>query len=163
VFRVDACSEKFSTVPHHLCEDSLSVEIYERHVTHVHDAFAFSILTMSLFPIRFELRNPGSGEAALQDPSLFARLVGNRNSQHLSLRSQNEIAHAVPFLDSALKFLNVDGVSGDRTKMKIRSDDPCQRATARFVAACRFHGIEKSYESNCEEENPIEEGYQDTD
>src|SRR4029077_4153718 len=113
--RVDACSEKFSTVSHHLGEDSLSVEIYERHVTHVHDAFVFSIFTMRLFPIRLELRNPGPGKPPLQDPSLFAGLVCNRNSQHCSLRSQNEIAHAVPFLNSALKFLNVDGVSGDRT------------------------------------------------
>jgi hypothetical protein len=45
--------------------------------------------------------------------------------------------------------LKVNGDSGDRTTKKICSQEACQRATARLVAACRFHGIEKNCESRC--------------
>jgi hypothetical protein len=104
---------------------------------------------VGLFPIRFELRNPRPGEPPLQIPSLLRGLVEDRDSQHCFLRSWNEIANGVPFSESGLKFLKVNGDSGDRTKKKICSQEACQRATARLVAACRFHGIEKNCESRC--------------
>ncbi len=57
--------------------------------------------------------------------------------------SWNEIAHGVPFSDSEMKFLKVDGVTGDRTKEKLRPREACQRATARFVALCHLRGTGK--------------------
>ena len=56
---------------------------------------------------------------------------------------QMEIAHGVPFSDSRMNFLKVDGVTGDRTKMKIRPWEMCLRASARFVAACQLRGTGK--------------------
>jgi hypothetical protein len=55
-------------------------------------------------------------------------------------RSQREIANGVPFSDSEIKFLKVGGVTGDRTSRKIRPTKAFQRATASFMAVCRFHG-----------------------
>jgi hypothetical protein len=58
-------------------------------------------------------------------------------------RSQSELAYGVPFLDSEMKFLEVDRGAGDRTEKKIKPRETCQRATARFVAVYRFHGTGK--------------------
>src|SRR5260221_1201194 len=63
---VDARGDKLRAVPHHCGEHAFPVEIYERHVAHIHDATAVAIRTVRLFPIRFELRNPRSAEPPLQ-------------------------------------------------------------------------------------------------
>jgi hypothetical protein len=49
----------------------------------------------------------------------------------------------MPFSDSELKFLKVDGVTGDRGKKKIKTRESRQCATARFMAVCRVHGTGK--------------------
>jgi hypothetical protein len=118
VLGVDSRGEELRAILHHRSEHAFSLQIHERHAAYVHDAFAISIQAMWLFPIRFELRNPWPREPAFQGPSLFLGLVGNRDSQHCSLRSQSEIAHGVPFFDLEIKFLKVDGITGDETKIK---------------------------------------------
>ena len=62
---------------------------------------------------------------------------------------QMEIAHGVPFSDSRMNFLKVDGIRGDKSRNKISSREMCQRATARFMAVCHFRGIRKNCESIC--------------
>ena len=140
VLGVHARGDELRTILHHRGKYAFPLQIHERHAAHVHDAFVISILTVRLFPIRFELRDPRFGEPTLQSPSLFLGPVANRDSQHCSLRSQSEIAHGVPFSDSELNFLKVAEVRGDKTKRKIGSREACQSATARFVAVCRFRG-----------------------
>ena len=72
--------DKLGAILDHRGENTFTVQIHERHAAYVHKAVAVSILTVRLFPIRFELRNPWPREPPLQSPSLFHRLVGNRDS-----------------------------------------------------------------------------------
>jgi hypothetical protein len=113
---VDARGDELRAVLDHRGENTFSVQVHERHAAYVHNAAAVSVLTMRLFPIQFELCNPWPREPALQGPSLFLGLVGNRDSQHCSLRSQHGVAHGMPFSDSEITFSKIDGVTGDKTK-----------------------------------------------
>jgi hypothetical protein len=49
----------------------------------------------------------------------------------------------MPFSDSEMKCLEVDGVTGDEAKHKILPREMCQSATARFLAFYRLCGTEK--------------------
>jgi hypothetical protein len=143
VLGINPSGDELRAILHHRGEHTFSVQIHEGHAAQVHHALSKSILDVCLLPIRFELRYPRPGEPALQVPSLFCGLVDDGDSQHCSLRSQSEIAHGVPFSNWTMKFLKVDAVAGDSPKKKNSGQEACQRATARFMAACRFHGIEK--------------------
>lgn len=143
VLRIYARGDELRAVLHHRGEHPFSVQVDERHAAYVHYALAASILTVRLFPIRFQLRDPGPREPALQRPSLFLGLVGDRDSQHCVLRSRCEIAHGMPFSELEVKFSKDDGATGDGANRENQAEGTCQCATARFVALCRLPGTEK--------------------
>src|ERR1700676_5355242 len=77
-------------------------------------------------------------------------------------RSRSEIAHEVPFFDLEMKFSKVAGVTADRMEKKIKLSETWQRASARLVALCRFHGTEESLGSAGGKQNLNESGNHET-
>jgi len=82
VFGVDAAGDELRAGSAHHAERLFALVVDERDVAEVHDAFARVAPTVRVLPTGFEFRNPRRNEAALQNPALLGRAIGDRDPQH---------------------------------------------------------------------------------